>query len=145
YELALKNIELNPHLEEKITLVNKGVSDKRETIKIRYNDNKGYGGASSLLSEGVYECDVETLTIEDILKEYDLRNPYLLKIDCEGCEDPIVLNCDLSAFEKIILEYHTFLTGTKHEKLVSKLEKQGFKVTTIDGDNKLGVIHLHRK
>jgi hypothetical protein len=85
------------------------------------------------------------LTIKDILEEYKIKNPYLLKMDCEGCECPIILNSELSSFEKIIFEYHTGTTGVGHEKLVSKLEKQGFKTSKITGTKELGLIHLEKQ
>ncbi|KZX16015.1 methyltransferase domain protein [Methanobrevibacter cuticularis] len=143
YEVALKNIKLNPNLEKRIKLINKGVSDKKETIHINYNF-VGDGGASSF-GESLYECEVETLTIKDILNEFNIKNPYLLKMDCEGCENPIICNCDLSMFDKIIFEYHTILTGLCHEKLVDRLEKQGFKISKIEGNKEIGVIHLDKE
>jgi len=143
YELALKNVKLNPQLEKKINLVNKGLSDKKEVIKIKYN-SLGDVAASSYLNESNYYCDIEAVTIKDILKEYNIENPFLLKMDCEGCENPVIFNSDLSMFEKIIFEYHTFFTGVKHEKLVSKLEKQGFKLTKKDEFEGYGLLHLDK-
>jgi FkbM family methyltransferase len=143
FEIAMKNINLNPELAKKITLVNKGVSDKKETIKIKY-DWLGDGGASNFIEDGLYQAEAETLTIEDIISEFNIYNPYLLKMDCEGCEDSIIFNSDLSMFEKIIFEYHTCFTGTQSNKLISKLENDGFKVTNIEGNDNIGVVHLEK-
>jgi len=139
-EIAFKNLDLNPDLAKRIKFVNKGVSDKNENIKINFNF-LGDAAASSFGS-GDFEVEVETLTIGDVLNDFNIENPYLLKIDCEGCENSIIFNSDLSMFEKIIFEYHTFLTGVCHDKLVSKLEYQGFKVVKFEGNDDLGIIHL---
>jgi len=80
--------------------------------------------------EKTKSIDVETTTINNILKQYQI-DPYILKIDCEGCEKDIIMNSDLSMFEEIYLEYHTYLTGISHLKLIDKLSKQGFKVKKI--------------
>ncbi|MDR2831235.1 MAG: hypothetical protein LBB45_09460 [Methanobrevibacter sp.] len=71
YDIAMKNIDLNPDLAEKIILVNKGVSDKKEVLKIRY-DFEGDEGASSYRDDGMFE--VETLTIEDIVNDFHVSN-----------------------------------------------------------------------
>lgn len=85
------------------------------------------------------------MTIEDIVNDYKVSNPYLLKIDCEGCKDSIILGSDLSMFERIIFEYHNYLTGTPCKKLISKLENYGFKVTDAEGNVNLGVLHLKKR
>lgn len=97
YELDLKNLILNPILAIIITiiiiLVNKAISDKNEIIKINYND-LGDSAASSF-GVGSFECEIETLTIQNIINDYNIKNPYLLKIDCKCCKNPMILNSNL--------------------------------------------------
>lgn len=143
YELALENIKLNPNLEEKIILVNKGISDEKGTIKIHY-DSLGDGGASTYRDDGKYCEKIETITIKDIIEEYDVKNPFLLKMDCEGCEKNIICRSNLQSFKKIIFEYHTDILGIKYQKFIDKLEKQGFELVKKTGNRHIGVLHLEK-
>nr|WP_282956032.1 FkbM family methyltransferase [Methanobrevibacter arboriphilus] len=133
YDIATGNINLNPQLKDKITLINKAVSCKKGRIKI-YKDSENSGGHSGYGSNKEYEeFDlVETTTLGDIINEYNI-DPYALKIDCEGCEVDIIMNSDLSDFKIIYFEHHKFLTGINHENLVNKLKSEGFMIV---GENK---------
>jgi len=56
-------------------------------------------------------------------------DPYLLKMDCEGCEAQVILGPErerLRAFEHIILETHPHITGVSNEKLLASLKELGF-------------------
>jgi hypothetical protein len=57
------------------------------------------------------------------------NDPYLLKMDCEGCEAQVMLGPErerLRAFEHIILEMHSHITGVSNEKLLASLKELGF-------------------
>jgi hypothetical protein len=56
-------------------------------------------------------------------------DPYLLKMDCEGCEAQVILGPErgrLKAFEHIIFETHPFITGVSNEELLASLKELGF-------------------
>jgi len=58
-----------------------------------------------------------------------VNDPYLLKMDCEGCEAQVILGPErerLRAFEHIILEMHPHITGVSNEKLLASLKELGF-------------------
>jgi FkbM family methyltransferase len=125
YETALKNVRLN-NLEDKITLINAGVSYKYGKIKvplsIRPEDSLIF---SSLLSRG--DVEVPLFSFDDIVKNM-VKDPYLLKMDCEGCEADIILNSDsISYFEKILVESHPHITKVSDKALLSKLRKLKYK------------------
>lgn len=145
YEIAIKNFSLNPDLSKKITLVNKAVSDKKGKISISYDSITSSTFASSFISSNSKSVVIDTITIKDIIQDYNI-NPHLLKLDCEGCEGSVILNSDLSMFKKIIFEYHTSATGIKHEKLLEKLTSEGFKITNHEVGEKdiVGTIHLEK-
>lgn len=145
YNLAKENIDLNPHLKDNVTLVKKAVSDKRGKLTIHYNSIEESGGASSFTSGTKFQEEVDVTTIPDIIEEHNIINPYLLKMDCEGAESDIILNTDLSMFEKIYLEYHTMNNNVKWQVLVDKLEKDGFRLDKRMGNNDIGILHLSRK
>ena len=81
---------------------------------------------------------IPLLTIEEIIKRYDVPNGSILKIDCEGCEYDSILHAPdiaLQRFSHIQIEYHL-----GYRDLKEKLEKCGFK-TTISAPIATDVIH----
>lgn len=129
YKTAISNINLNKTLNDKITLVKKAVSCKKGKTKIFFNEDldKASGDSSQYANDkSKYEL-VDTITIENIINDYDI-NPYILKMDCEGCEYDIILNSDLSMFKEIYFEYHENFTRISHKLLIEQLEKQGFEL-----------------
>ena len=123
YKIATKNIKLN-RLQQKITLLNEGCSEKDGSIKIdsRY---KNFGGTDLKMFEKGKEIRITTLG--KIIKRFNISYNSILKIDCEGCEYGILLsskNSDLRKFEQIQIEYHYGYLNLKR-----KLEEAGFKVS----------------
>jgi len=76
-------------------------------------------GFSTLKSNG--ECEVPVVTLSEVMKQ--INEPYLLKMDCEGCEFDVILNDyeHVKKFEKLIIEHHAKITGIEYTKLVDKL------------------------
>ncbi|MDP9171847.1 MAG: FkbM family methyltransferase [Acidobacteriota bacterium] len=79
-----KNLELNPALASKITLVGKALSG-RSGEKLSFLDS----GAGSRSSEGG-SVEVETITIDDFVSENGIGRVDLIKMDIEGSE-PVAL------------------------------------------------------
>lgn len=117
--IAKKNLELNHHVKDKITYINKAVSCKTGKLTVHY-DESNTGGAGSY-NNSETKIEVETLTLEDIIKEFNIK-PDILKMDCEGCEVGIIKNSDLSYFSQVIFEYHTGMTGTNENILIDILK-----------------------
>jgi len=129
YKTAIKNVELNKSLKDRIVLINKAISCKNGETKIYINedlDNRSGDSSQYLENKGKFEL-VETITIEKILKDYNIK-PHILKIDCEGCEKDIILYSDLSMFKEIYFEYHVPYNNLAPEILIEKLKTQGFKL-----------------
>jgi len=83
------------------------------------------GGFSTLSNSG--PCRVSGVTLGDLLSM--VEDPYLLKMDCEGCEAQVILGPErerLRAFEHIIFEAHPYITGVSNEKLLVSLKELGF-------------------
>jgi FkbM family methyltransferase len=121
YRIALKNIRLNK-LEKKVTLLNEAISNENKTIYI--NGNYKSTGSDDL-KEFKKGKKIKVVTLEEIVKRFKLKDA-VLKIDCEGCEYPTLLNTPnevLRNFEQIMLEYHYGYLNLK-----KKLEEAGFKV-----------------
>lgn len=129
YDIALKNINLNPDLKDNIHFFNYAISDKKGKIKISYKGEGTSTGSSTYSQNGtIYEVD--TITMENIINNIGC-NVDLLKLDCEGCEYKIVSNSDLSFFKEVFLEYHQFITGIDYQVLIDNLESQGFCIEKI--------------
>jgi len=103
YKLAKKNIELN-NLNDKIEIIQAGCSDKSGKIKI---DN-GSTGPCSILSEIEDGSEIPIISLDDIVKKYNIDSG-ILKMDCEGCEQTVILNSSkdtIQKFSQIFIEYH---------------------------------------
>lgn len=119
YARAIENVKLN-HLEGKIFLINAALGSKSGKIKVPCNTSTFTSGLfSTLRTNG--ECEVPIVTLSEVMKQ--ISEPYLLKIDCEGCEFDVILNDyeHVKMFEKLIMEYHANITGIEYTKLVDKL------------------------
>ena len=105
YNIAKNNIRLNG-LQDKIILVNQSCSGEETAIKID-NNYKNFGGTDLKVFKRGKKINV--VTLNKIIKKFNIGHPAVLKIDCEGCEYGVLLNAsnsDLRKFERIQVEYH---------------------------------------
>jgi FkbM family methyltransferase len=80
----VENVRLNDL--ENVKVIEKAAwraSGERLTLHVRDPYNRG---ANSLLGEGSIECEVETLTVDDLVRELALERIDCVKIDVEGAE-----------------------------------------------------------
>ena len=121
FDIAHKNIKKN-NLENKIELLQAGCSSESGKIKIN-NDE----GVESNIEKSKIGTEIKIISIEDIIKKYDVPNNSILKIDCEGCEDDVISSIQIHTirhFSHIQIEYHN-----GYKKIKNKLEKCGFEVS----------------
>ena len=109
-ELARENIKLN-NLEDKVKLLNVALSTRTGESRLGVNDQtpniSQISDAASMPDGGL---EVETVTVEEIMKRYSLSKIDFLKMNCEGCEYGIIRTLPSSAIEsisEIILEFHS--------------------------------------
>ncbi|BDC17465.1 hypothetical protein HS5_03550 [Acidianus sp. HS-5] len=121
YSLAVENIKLN-NIEDKVTLINAAVGSKDGEIAV--SSNVKLEESLTYTSVGKGNVKVPVYSLERISEM--INDPYLLKMDCEGCEADIILNSQLD-FEKIVFEAHERKTGIKNKKLISKLEGEKYR------------------
>jgi len=120
---AEENLKLNG-VADKVKVINAALGRKPVGVPCDYDvrlSNIFY----TLGSSG--PCKVPGVTLGDLLSMVD--DPYLLKIDCEGCEAETILGPErerLRAFEHIILETHPNITDVSDEKLLTSLKELGF-------------------
>jgi len=96
--------------------------------------------------KGSGPCRVPGVTLGDLLNMVD--DPYLLKVDCEGCEAEAILGPErekLRAFEQIVLETHPNITGVSNYKLLASLKELGFECRHLGHGSKRDVGMYHCK
>ncbi len=141
YEMAKQNVELNK-LSEKIFLTLGGLSDKNSHMLID-SDKEGM----FTLEHFERGLEIPLITLDHILNINDV-NSAILKMDCENCEYPSILNSSkdtLRKFTHIQIEYHN-----GYKNLKDKLESCGFKTSLISAFSKsdgkyLGYLYAVRK
>jgi FkbM family methyltransferase len=133
-----KNIELNPHLKDRIKIFNEAVG-KDEEIEISIGGNIN-GGFSIYGQAKGKTLKVKSVSLRKILEENNLNNPYLLKADCKGCEYYIIEDDAISKFEKVKNEYTGF-NRPKVNYIINKLKSKGFSKFRIYKHN-WGIYHL---
>lgn len=119
YNLAVENVNLNPTLKDKITLVNKAIGGKKGKLQLDSTSVAEYTGNN--------DNEMEVITMNDFFEEYSFT-PDILKMDCEGCEFEIIEKNDLSMFNEILFEHHGKIVNKDFNILVKKLKKQGFNI-----------------
>ena len=123
YNNLLKNIELNKIKEGIIYPHNKAVTKDESNIIMNVNLLNPGGSYIQSMASNDYnnfeyyneEVNIESITLEKILKDNDIKNIKLLKIDCEGSEYDILYNTNnkiLSNIENLYGEFH--LMGGKY-------------------------------
>ena len=123
FNIASKNIKLNG-LQNKITLLNEGCTEKEGSINIDANYQNNSGNDLKKFNKGK---EIKLTTLTNIIKRFNISSSAILKIDCEGCEYGVLLkanDADLRKFKQILIEYHYGYLNLK-----KKLEAAGFNVS----------------
>lgn len=106
YDNFIKNIELNNIPKGVITAENKAVTKDGRLITMSINSaNKGGSSTTDVISVNSImtkeNSQVESITLEEIFKKYNINKLKLLKIDCEGSEYEILYNADTNLLKNI--------------------------------------------
>jgi FkbM family methyltransferase len=120
---AEENVRLSS-ATDKVKVINAALSNEPVSVPCDY-DVLLSRYFSTLKGSGT--CRVPGVTLSELLDMID--DPYLLKMDCEGCEAQVILGPErerLRAFEHIIFETHPFITGVSNDKLLASLKELGF-------------------
>lgn len=101
------------------------------------NNDHALGHISNLLVEKI---NVETTTINEIVKEYNIKQIDLLHTDTEGHDYTILMNYNFEIKPKQIMFEHKhmdglFTVGIKYEELSNKLLSIGYKKIEQNGED----------
>lgn len=127
YNQALENLRLNPEIASNVIMKNYALG-KDGTIEFPI-DPSGGGGSSVYGIENKRTMDVRSVSISTIIKEFKIREPFLLDLDIKGNEFELINDNSISLFYMVRIEYTTFI-GSKYigsrNDLVTKLRNYGF-------------------
>ena len=143
YRLALENIKLNPNLSKNIVMKNYAVG-KDENIEFPVDPNVT-GGASAYSVTKNKTINTRSVSISTILKEFSIKNPFLLDLDIKGKEFEVIRDTTISEFEMVRIEYSSVIEGKKigsRETIIKTLKKYGFNKIRIYKHND-GTYDLH--
>lgn len=87
----------------------------------------------------------QVTNLNSLLKQHQIAHCHFLKIDCEGCEYPVLLDSPPSTFKKVdylAAEIHLFDSNMKQQfiELQGHLKKSGFKLKILNNP-----VHSHLK
>ena len=120
YEELLYNLKLN-ELEHKVIAINAALGGSERTLHmpadLSIDDTISFNHLSTNISEGI---EVKVITLEEVMK--CVKDPYLMKMDCEGCEYEVINHSfnTLTKFKYILLEYHN-ADISEHKRTLGKL------------------------
>ena len=122
YEEMLYNLRIN-EFQHKVIAVNAALGGRRGYCSIPVDLDVNETAVLNYLDRNAKEgIDVEVITLEDVLRY--VKEPYFLKMDCEGCEYEVInysLN-SLLKFKYIIFEYHN-ANLSEHKQALNRLSK----------------------
>ncbi len=119
-KIAEQNVKINA-LQDKIIVLNAALGSKRGKIAVPSKIDVEKSSGFSINGKG--DTLIDVLSMEDVRRM--VKDPFLLKMDCEGCEVDIILNSELD-FDNLIIEQHYFLTKVPGKKLIERLKGQGY-------------------
>jgi FkbM family methyltransferase len=137
FELAKKNLGLNPQLSEKINAFNFGLGKTDVTLELPYLET-ATGGMSTThnVCMGKNNGRTETVVVKDAAKEIapileENKNKHIIvKCDCEGAEFEIFEQLNekglIGKIDVILMEYHY----NKPDSLIGILTSHGFVIRT---------------
>ncbi len=101
YGEALINIRANG-VEDKVALINAGLGSFDGEVCASLNNVNGY-----MIFKPSNECGarVRMYTLSSLIKEFNIEDGSILKMDCEGCEFDVVLNDydHVKLFKEVVL------------------------------------------
>jgi FkbM family methyltransferase len=132
-----------------VVCINKSISDKNgvETFALTNVNGNNFSLKNAdgyHPSEVINEEIVETITIDQLISDYNIPHIDFLKVDCEGGELDLFQTIDKNYLKnninKIALEYHSM---SIKETVIEILTDNGFIIEDIVGFNDIGLIYAY--
>jgi FkbM family methyltransferase len=108
-------------LVDRVKVISAGLGATDGEVCADLGDMEGY-----ILFRPSDRCDVRVMmyTLRTLIKDFEVEDGSVLKMDCEGCEYEVVLNADLgdlAVFSQLIIESHS-----GYSEMKKRLEVVGF-------------------
>jgi len=132
FNMLIKNLKINQI--KNVIPQNLGVTKKSGTDSLYLKKNLSIGNSIYKNTNSDDRIHIETISLQDIIKNNDLQRINFLKLDCEGAEYQILLNLDhqtLGKIDKIVSEMHPKIENFKIEDVKEFLTTHGFDVKII--------------
>lgn len=111
FEILQYNVKVNG-FQDKIHCIKKGVGKPNKKVKLYIHPSMSGTHSTYLTQKGLtidnYE-EIEIISIKDVFKNYNIEHCSLLKMDCEGSEEDIIMDFDdelANKINQISLEFH---------------------------------------
>ncbi len=144
FKLLQENVELNKLANVKA--FNVAVAGKKDRIKIYHNDDQA---AYTIYGNGQNYTETDAVPLKEILDSNHIEKCDLLKLDCEGAEYEILASLPDEYFRRInriCMEYHPINNGGERViELTTRLEKLGYKITTVPYSDGLGLLFANKQ
>jgi FkbM family methyltransferase len=144
YHFFEENIESNDITN--VELIRKAINSKKGKMRLILDDFHTHSLVKGSASTGNF-IEVETITLEDFIKEQKIEKIDFLKMDCEGSEYEILKNCPesvLNKIEKISMEYHHIDDEKNGNVMKEILESKGYEVRAIEVLEKNGLLYAKK-
>ena len=136
FEIAQRNLELNPDLARRIVLKNWAIGEDDE---IEFPDTRCNGGVSRF-DDFKKRVKVRSASVSTILKEFDISKPNILDLDIKGSEFQVIKDEAIREFDIVRIEYQTMINSRKVGDvgyLIEKLREYGFTKIRVFKHNEL--------
>jgi FkbM family methyltransferase len=142
YEFLQSNITANKANVRPFPLA---VANERGLRKVWLDGTSGGHRLYDRVLNGRLErwIEVQTETLAGAISSCGLTRVDFLKLDCEGAEFEILLNCSASCLKqigKISLEFHNHVTPHTHHEIARFLEEHGFIVRVPEVRGTFGIL-----
>lgn len=151
YEYLQRNIATNNCAN--VTTYNCAVSGMSKTEKLYLSK---FTGGNILYEHTCHTTEgqldsyivVPCISLEDMMRDNNIEQIDLLKLDCEGSEGSILSAASevtLLRIRKIVMEFHDNVSVLSHERLLARLQEAQFKTDLVwEGSSPFGYIYASR-
>jgi FkbM family methyltransferase len=116
--------------------VPKAAGNQTSFINFNISEDLDGSGVSDSLEINEHVRKVEVVRIDDEIKKYDLKGPYLIKLDTHGFEVPILEGCEniIDEVNLFIIEcygFHLIKGSLLFNEMCDLMDKKGFRLFDI--------------
>lgn len=132
---SLVNLRNLSEKNQKIKTIEKAVYTSDKDLEFYIDStNSTIGSIHNNIGANTNKIVVPATSLKTFIKDHEIRNLSLVKMDIEGAEYEVIDKLEDEIFgmiDKFLIEFHDNENNGKVEKLISKLKDKGFDITQI--------------